>query len=155
MDTAIIDRLARACAYRSTRRRALGAAAGLLIWRSGIARVYAQATPPANIPLGGACSASSECSQFQGCYDSGPILCADNGITEDGPLNCCLGEGGLCGNNAHCCGSLLCLDTAGDGCGAGLCLPASEDKPIEQCGVAQGFTCRLGEIIRGMMPGRP
>jgi hypothetical protein len=155
MDTVLIDDLARACAYPSTRRRFLGAAVGLLAWRSGLSRANAQATPPSNIPLGGACTASSECSQFQGCYDSGPITCADNGIAEDGPLNCCLGEGGLCGNNSHCCGSLLCLDTAGDGCGAGLCLPASQDKPIDQCGVEQGFTCIAGARTRGAMPGRP
>lgn len=131
MDTMMFDHLARACAYPATRRRLLGAAAGLLALRSGLARVYAQATPAANLPLGTACTADSECSQFQGCYDAGPITCTDNGIAEDGPLNCCLGEGGLCGNNAHCCGSLLCLDTSGDGRGAGLCLPSSADKAIE------------------------
>lgn len=138
MDTTIVDHLARACAYPSTRRSMIGAVAGLLAWRLGAYRVSAQATPRTNIPLGGECSASSECSQFQGCYDAGPITCTDNGIAEDGPLNCCLGEGGLCGNNAHCCGSLLCLDTGGDGCGAGLCQPASGAKTIDQCGLEDG-----------------
>lgn len=155
METMKFDDLARACAYPATRRRVLGLAAGLLAWCPGLARVAAQATRPANIPLGGACTVSSECSQFQGCYDAGPITCADNGFAEDGPLNCCLGEGGLCGSNAHCCGSLLCLDTSGDGCGAGLCLPASEDKTIEQCGDVQGETGLAGASTKRATPGTP
>ena len=136
MDSMIFDHLARACAYPLTRRNVFGAVVGLLALRSGLSRVGAQVTPRENIPLGGVCSASSECSQFQGCYDAGPITCADNGIAEDGPRNCCLGEGGLCGSNAHCCGSLLCLDTGGDGCGAGVCQTQSESKQIDECGLS-------------------
>lgn len=142
MDTLAFDHLARACAYPTTRRRVLGAAVGLLAARSGVPGANAQAPSRENIPLGGACSANSECSQFQGCYDAGPIVCAENGIAEDGPLNCCLGEGGLCGSNAHCCGSLLCLDTGGDGCGAGVCRTESDTKPIDQCGAEQASTLR-------------
>jgi len=155
MDTMIFDRLARACAYPSTRRSMVGAVAGLLVWRLGGDRVSAQETPQTTIPLGGACSVSSECSQVQGCYSAGPIICADNGTAEDGPLNCCLGEGGLCGNSAHCCGSLLCLDTGGDGCGAGLCQAASGDRPIDQCGLEDGFTCNAVNVTRGSMPVQP
>lgn len=137
MDTMIFDHLARACASPISRRRALGAIVGMLALRSDLSRASANVTLQDHIALGGACTVSSECSQFQGCYDAGPITCAENGIAEDGPLNCCLGEGGLCGNNAHCCGSLLCLDTGGDGCGAGVCRTESETKPIDECGVSQ------------------
>lgn len=154
MDSRTFDHLARACAFPATRRSLLGAAAVLLAWRTGLFRVSAQATPPADIPLGGACTASSECSQFQGCYDAGPMTCADNGIIEVGPLNCCLGEGGLCGSNAHCCGSLLCLDTGGDGCGAGLCQPANETRPIEQCGMERKSMCNPGVSLRRALWGR-
>lgn len=137
MDTMIFDHLARACASPISRRRALGAIVGMLALRSDLSRASANVTLQDLLALGGACTVSSECSQFQGCYDAGPITCAENGIAEDGPLNCCLGEGGLCGNNAHCCGSLLCLDTGGDGCGAGVCRTESETKPIDECGVSQ------------------
>ena len=155
MDNKMFDHLARACANPLTRRGVLGAAGGLLALRLGFDRVSAQITVQENIPLGGACSASSECSQFQGCYDAGPIACADNGIAEDGPLNCCLGEGGLCGNNSHCCGSLLCLDMGGDGCGAGVCTSASDTKPIDQCGIEQEFACNQVPTIRALTPGKP
>jgi hypothetical protein len=133
MEPTHFDDLARAYAYSATRRSILGALLGSLAFLAGIRRTGAQSEPP-GIPLGGRCELSSECSQYQGCYETGPILCADNGIAADGPLNCCLGEGGLCGGDAHCCGGLLCLDTGGDGCGAGTCQVGSATKPTAGCG---------------------
>jgi len=53
--------------------------------------------------LGAACTSSDQCSQADG-----PAICADNGIVDDGPLNCCRVAGGVCAGGAECCGSLLC-----------------------------------------------
>lgn len=121
IDASSFDHLARRFVRKSTRRRFLGALAATIALFSGRQLAQAQEGSDAGIPLGGACSATSECSQFQGCYESATITCADNGSAEDGPLNCCLSAGGLCGDDSHCCGGLLCLDTGGDGCGAGTC----------------------------------
>jgi hypothetical protein len=38
-----------------------------------------------------------------------PPVCADNGVWEDGPTNCCFPAGGWCGADAECCGGLLCV----------------------------------------------
>lgn len=35
-------------------------------------------------------------------------VCADNGIWEDGPTNCCFPAGSLSGNDAQCCAGLFC-----------------------------------------------
>jgi hypothetical protein len=133
MEPALFDELARRAGHPATRRSVLAALLGSLAFLAGRGHGAAQTDPPYGIPLGGKCSESSECSQFQGCYDFGPIICSDNGIAEDGPLNCCLGAGGLCGDDAHCCGALLCLDTGGDGCGAGTCQVGSATKPTVRC----------------------
>jgi hypothetical protein len=133
MESAFIDVVARRSTSLATRRSMASAIIGALTILVSRRYVAAQTVAPAEIPLGGACSVSSECSQFQGCYDFGPITCEDNGIAEDGPFNCCLGEGGLCGDDAHCCGALLCLDTGDDGCGAGTCQVGSETKPTVGC----------------------
>jgi hypothetical protein len=133
MEPALFDALARRFAHPATRRSIFGALLGSLAFLAGRRPATAQIEPPYGIPLGGACSVSTECSQFQGCYDFGPIICADNGIAEDGPLNCCLGAGGLCGADAHCCEALLCLDTGGDGRGAGTCQPGDGPKPTVRC----------------------
>lgn len=114
--------------------------------------VAAQTVAPAKVPLGGACSVTNECSQFQGCYDAGPITCSDNGIAEDGPLNCCLGEGGLCGDDAHCCGALLCLDTGDDGCGAGTCRVGNAAKPTIGCDTPVASAAGLGATAAVLTP---
>ena len=54
---------------------------------------------------GGACTATSACSQT-----GGAVVCADNGISSDGDLNCCRNAGGACANGSGCCGSLLCTN---------------------------------------------
>jgi len=60
--------------------------------------------------LGATCTASSQCSQT-----GGTVVCADNGLSTDGSLNCCRNAGGACttaNNSASCCGGLLCVSGA-------------------------------------------
>ncbi len=60
------------------------------------------------LALGATCTASSQCDQT-----GGTVVCADNGITTDGALNCCRNAGGACtaaNNSASCCGGLHCLN---------------------------------------------
>ena len=52
---------------------------------------------------GATCTAGNQCSQ-----SGGPVICADNGITTDGALNCCRADGGACTDGAGCCGALRC-----------------------------------------------
>jgi hypothetical protein len=49
------------------------------------------------------------------------VLCADNGIVDDGRLTCCVPDGGFCFDDAHCCADLGCVEREGDACGAGRC----------------------------------
>ena len=41
----------------------------------------------------------------------GPVspVCADNGLWEDGPTNCCFPPGGRCDGDAECCAGLFCV----------------------------------------------
>lgn len=55
---------------------------------------------------GAECFTTEQCSQF-----GGPQVCADNGITQDGALNCCRIQAGACAIDSHCCGSLNCVNT--------------------------------------------
>lgn len=121
IDSLSFDQLTRRFVRTSTRRRILSALFATVALGSFRQLALAEVSPDVGIPLGGTCADTSECSQFQGCSASAPILCAENGFAEDGPLNCCLSAGGLCGDDRHCCGGLLCLDSGGDGCGAGTC----------------------------------
>jgi hypothetical protein len=67
------------------------------------------ATRPFGVLLPGAsCLSTDQCAGLVG----GPIICADNGITTDGGLNCCRTEGGYCATGAECCGALACIQTA-------------------------------------------
>jgi len=51
------------------------------------------------------CTATAQCDQ-----SGGLLVCADNMLAEDGPLNCCRVEGGACGEHRHCCGTLDCVN---------------------------------------------
>ena len=44
----------------------------------------------------------------------GPVspICADNGLWDDGPTNCCFLAGGDCGADAECCAGLVCVSGA-------------------------------------------
>jgi hypothetical protein len=56
------------------------------------------------VPLGGLCSRSADCKQQE---MQGEAICADNGFTSDGDLNCCANDG-CCETDADCCGDLRC-----------------------------------------------
>ena len=56
------------------------------------------------LALGTACASSDQCNQA-----GGAVVCADNGITADGDLNCCREGGGACGVDSHCCYGLFCV----------------------------------------------
>lgn len=56
------------------------------------------------VALGGICSTSADCAQHE---MQGEAICADNGFTADGELNCCANEG-CCESDADCCGDLRC-----------------------------------------------
>ena len=60
------------------------------------------------LPLGAACTSTSQCTQV-----GGTTACADNGYVEDGALNCCRGAGGACFDtvySADCCSGLYCRE---------------------------------------------
>jgi hypothetical protein len=63
------------------------------------------------LAVGAACSQTGQCSQA-----GGAVVCAQNGLDNDGALNCCRNSGGACTQNANCCGGLLCVNGA---CGSG------------------------------------
>jgi hypothetical protein len=83
--------------------------------------VLAQTGPFDGIALGAACTASTACAQVQRCNVPGLVVCADNGIIEDGRLTCCLNDEGFCFTDADCCVGLACVARDGDACGAGRC----------------------------------
>jgi len=65
------------------------------------------------VPLGGSCNATGQCLQA-----GGAVVCGDNGIASDGPLNCCRNEGGVCTGEAGCCRGLGCRNGVCGGGGA-------------------------------------
>lgn len=70
-----------------------------------------QAQDNGAVPPGGACAERFECQQDP---MRGEAICADNGFTSDGDLNCCANDG-CCASDADCCGDLRCAPT-GDVC---------------------------------------
>ncbi|HET7095415.1 MAG TPA: hypothetical protein VFI22_18130, partial [Thermomicrobiales bacterium] len=70
------------------------------------------------LALGAECSTSQQCSQ-----DGGSVVCADNGLTTDGALNCCRQEGGGCPSDAACCFGLYCV--------SGICTSATASGTLE------------------------
>ena len=125
MDPARFDRLAIHLARRATRRRtlrSLAASAAFFLTGNGQS-VWAQMGPFAGITLGGSCTDAAECAQVQVCNIPGSVMCADNGLVDDGRLTCCLPEGGFCFAAADCCAELDCVGLAVEGCGAGTCQP--------------------------------
>jgi hypothetical protein len=127
MNAIVFDRLAIRLSRRTTRRRTLGtmAAIGWFLCARTRQSTHAQTGPFAGISLGGACTEAAECAQVQACNVPGPVMCADNGLVDDGRLTCCLAEGGFCFETAHCCAGLECTGGGGDNCGAGTCQPPS------------------------------
>jgi hypothetical protein len=86
----------------------------------------ARAELPGVVVLGGECSTSTVCRQQDMQAES---VCADNGFTADGALNCCV-ESGCCVSDVDCCGDLRCAPT-GDVCS--VCL----QPPFPTRGIGQ------------------
>lgn len=70
-----------------------------------------------SVPLGGACYDHHQCyndvdsfSRPDLNYQNQLVWCIDNGIWQDGELNCCRYEGGLCWLDGHCCRDLTCIE---------------------------------------------
>jgi hypothetical protein len=113
MDGQRFDRLARGLAAGTSRRgvmRGLAAA----VTAGALARVgRRQVSGQELLAPGEQCTSTQQCDQF-----GGPQACADNGIAEDGALNCCRIQAGACIYDRDCCGMLYCVD--------GFCLGESE-----------------------------
>lgn len=58
------------------------------------------------------CPPGQELCSTHPSYGPVPAICADNGIWEDGPTNCCFPQDGRCHNDAECCAGLVCSDNA-------------------------------------------
>ena len=125
MNAPSFDRFSIHVARRTTRRTMLGtvaAIASFLFRRTGQSS-RAQTGPFAGVALGGACTDAAACAQVQVCNVPGVVLCADNGLVDDGRLTCCVPEGGFCLDATQCCAGLECRGEAVEGCGAGTCQP--------------------------------
>lgn len=115
------------------------------------------------VVLGGACTVSTECRQGDMQAEA---ICADNGFTADGALNCCV-ESGCCISDADCCGDLRCAPT-GDVCSVcrmppfptrsrdQLCASDDECIPSVVCTVAcTNGRCGCGDLPEQPMDGAP
>lgn len=93
--------------------------------------------PSGDLPLGSACTASAQCSQT-----GGGAVCADNGVSADGALNCCRNGGGVCSSTASCCGGLLCSEgvCVGGGSTSGAVSPGGSCSVTSQCSQEGGAT---------------
>ena len=108
MDDRRFDRLTRAMAVGASRRnvlRALAGSAGAAI----IAAVH-RGDPSASahhgsLGPGDPCYDSSQC-----VAADAPLVCADNGFTHDGPLNCCTYVGSRCSSDEGCCDTATCVN---------------------------------------------
>jgi hypothetical protein len=54
------------------------------------------------------CPAGANLCSLHPYYGRVSAICADNGIWEDGPTNCCFPAGGFCHGDAECCAGLVC-----------------------------------------------
>lgn len=64
--------------------------------------------PTQPLSLGAPCTSTDQCANTFG----GQGYCDTNGIEDDGPLNCCRYDGGLCSDDRECCGVALCVSGA-------------------------------------------
>ena len=78
--------------------------------------------PFGDLQAGDICTATIECSQA-----GGPTVCADNGLSGDGELNCCRLEVSSCASDAECCAGLVCGDNF-----------MADDGPLTCCAPAGG-----------------
>jgi hypothetical protein len=110
MDERAFDSLARVVANRGSRRGVLRGLAGAVA-AGALGRRSPGAAAQGYLALGAACWDGSQCAQSQMTV----VVCADNGFSYDGPLNCCTYDYGDCWSDEGCCGDLVCV---GGTCGA-------------------------------------
>ena len=133
MDNQRFDDLARSLATGVSRRRLLrgllgGAAAGAVtVARGGVADAQTGLAP------GAVCTASGQCSQ-----SGGTTICADNGISTDGALNCCRNTGGTCTSGNGCCGALRCTSGTCQSATTGGLAPGAACTSTTQCSQTGG-----------------
>ena len=107
---------------------------GLLACVDGFCVGDEEPSPGGGQPLGGVCAATAECAAVSG----GRVICGDNGISEDGPLNCCLEEGSPCAADVDCCGAFRCTDGFCGATGGGDLAPGEFCLSSAQCSQALG-----------------
>ncbi len=141
MDDRQFDRLTRALAGGAPRRsvlRALGGGVGAALVAAA-RRGAPAAAHHGRLGPGDACYDSSQC-----LGADAPLVCADNGFADDGPLNCCAYEGSRCGFDEACCGAASCVggfcsSAAADGIDSDVCLqPGVQGCP---CSTGTRFPC--------------
>ena len=85
--------------------------------------------------LGAECTSTSQCTQT-----GGSVVCASNGVPEDGAKNCCRNTGGSCASDLQCCASLYCVNgTCGGGTSTtGNLSPGATCTATDQCSQTGG-----------------
>lgn len=141
MDSQRFDQLTRALAFAANRRTSLKAVASLVLAGSLSSRTSssrAQSLAAVGEPCSGF-GANSECSQAGTPTGGIAVICSDNGVAADGQFTCCRNAGGVCGADAHCCGSALCIGgvCGGGGQSSGVALGA-ECTATSQCSQSGG-----------------
>ena len=94
------------------------------------------------LPLGAECTENGQCAAMSGAN----VVCGDNYISEDGPLNCCLEEGSACTLNQECCGTFNCSEGR---CGAAVAEGGGDLAPGEYCVASNQCSQALGPAICG------
>lgn len=150
MDDRRFDLLARRVSHVSRRHwlRGLGTA----VLASFLPRIGGGAAQlEGTVVVGGPCNSTSECRQRD--MQRGAV-CADNGFTSDGGLNCCL-ESGCCESDADCCGTKRCAPTS-DVCFVCAEPPFPTRQPGQLCdsdsdciwsGLCESTQCRDGRCL--------
>lgn len=145
MDDRRFDDFARSIAGSRDRRRLLRGLAGGALAAVAAVGGRKRAAAQEAVGLGGACTATTQCAQDP--FDLA-VICGDNGIAEDGALNCCRNAGGGCGGGSGCCGALLCTngvcttpgETAAPGSAAGGFALGAQCSFAGQCDQTGGET---------------
>ncbi|MBA3451130.1 MAG: hypothetical protein H0T18_07955 [Chloroflexia bacterium] len=105
MDDRRFDILARLVAQSGSRRGMVRGLAGVLAMLAAKHGAQPANAHHAFLGPGESCRSDSQC--FAG---DAPLICADNGFTMDGPLNCCTYDGYGCDVDQGCCGYSSCIN---------------------------------------------
>ena len=141
MDEHRFDTLTRSLAHLISRRSGLrllaSAGASLLALARGKGEAAAQEW---FLTAGEPCRTDDQCRGADA-----PLVCADNGIDIDGPLNCCTYEGSRCAADEGCCGTAYCdadglCSSAFDARGVGNLCQTTEQCRRTQTGAICEYT---------------